>query len=312
LHFLREQCVFVALILTIVVFAILTPKFFTVDNITMVFRQRAIIGIIACSMTLVLVSAHFDLSVGAIVSFSAVTVIQLFNALGPGPAIAVVLALGILIGLANGFLIGYLRLDSMIVTLGMTGIVQASTYFVSGGQNSVLKNADGSWFLWLGRSSFGVIPVISIIWVGFMILYHIILKRAAFGYRIRAIGGNRVASGFSGIKVKKNIMTAFVLNGFMAAFAGIALASRVGSAQNTIGEGYELDAITAVVLGGTAINGGRGSVVKTFIGVLVLGVINSGLTMLGLKYYVQWLANGLVILVVVLIDVLAGRNQGGK
>lgn len=309
LHLLQQQCVFFALVVTVAVFAIIAPKFFSVNNMMLVLRQKAVIGLIACSMTLVLVGGNFDLSVGAIVSFSAVTVIQLFNLIGPLPAIVIVLAAGAAAGIISGFLVAYLKLNSMIVTLGMTGIIQACTYFISGGQNSVLKKADDSWFLLLGRSNLGIIPVISIVWLAAVVGYEVLLKKTVFGRRLLATGGNPDAGRFTGIRVEKLLATTFVLDGVMAAFAGIALASRIGSAQNAIGEGYEMDVVTAVILGGTSLNGGSGSVLKTCIGVLTLGVLSSGLTMLGLKYYYQWLANGLVILLVVLIDVIAKRQK---
>lgn len=314
--FIKKQGIYFALIAVVAVFSIAAPMFFQVNNFILILRQSAIMGIMACAMTLVIIGGNFDLSVGSILSFSTVLMIQLFNTVGPVPAMALVLLAGIAFGLISGFLVGYVRLNSMIVTLGMMGIVQALTYFVSGGKNSTLKNADGMWFLSLGRGFIGFIPTVVVICFVCMILFEILLKCTVFGNQLMSVGGNQVASRFSGVDDKKIVLITFILSGMMTALAGILLASRIGSAQNAIGEGYEMNVIAGVILGGASLSGGSGSAVKAVIGILILGVLDNGFVMMSLPYSMQWVANGLIILIVVYIDIRSKRirtnMKGGK
>lgn len=314
--FVKRQGIYFALIAVMVIFSIAAPMFFQINNFILILRQGAIMGIMACAMTLVIIGGNFDLSVGSMLSFSTVLMIQLFNAVGPVPAMILVLLSGIAFGLVSGFLVGYVRLNSMIVTLGMMGIIQALTYFVSGGKNSTLKTGEMMWFLSLGRGSIGFIPTVVVICLVCILVFEILLKCTVFGNQLMSVGGNQIASRFSGINDKKIVLVTFVLSGMMTALAGILLASRVGSAQNAIGEGYEMNVIAGVILGGASLSGGSGSAVKAFIGILILGVLDNGFVMMSLPYSMQWVANGLIILVVVYIDIYSRRirnkMKGGK
>lgn len=306
---LKKQGIFLALLLVIAVFSITSPNFITVKNFLIIFRQCSIMGIMACAMTLVIVSGNFDLSVGSLLSFSTVLMIRLFNLVGPVPAILITIIVGIIFGSLSGLLVGYLKLNSMITTLGMMGIIQALTFFVSGGKNSILKHAENSWFLKIGRGDIFGIPNVAIICLSAVFIFEIILRRTVFGKYTQAVGGNQLASKFTGINDNKIVLTTFMLSGMMTAIAAIMLGSRIGSAQNAIGEGYEFDVITAVILGGTSLSGGSGSVIKTFIGVLIMGVLKNGFVMLGFPYSTQWLAQGLIILVVVWIDITTKKEK---
>ena len=317
MSFIKKQGLYLALLFVIIFFSLATDSFFQPDNFILILRQGVVMGVMVCAMTYVIIGGNFDLSVGSILSFSTVLVIQLFNIIGPVAAMLAVVFMGILFGLISGLLVGYLRLNSMIVTLGMMGIVQALTYFVSGGKNSVLKNAETSWFLQIGQGFVGFIPTLVVICLITVAIFEIVLKRTVFGSQLMSVGGNQIASRFSGVNDRKLVTLTFILSGMMTAIAGIMLASRVGSAQNAIGEGYEMDVIAGVILGGASLTGGSGSVVKAFIGILILRVLDNGFVMMGLPYSTQWLANGLIILVVVCVDLQSKRAKiqgkgGGK
>lgn len=307
--FFKKQGIYFALFAVIIFFSAAAPSFLQADNFILILRQSAIMGIMACAMTLVIIGGNFDLSVGSILSFSTVLMIQLYNAAGPVTAMAAVLLAGLLFGLISGFLVGYVRLNSMIVTLGMMGIIQALTYFVSGGKNSTLKDTDCQWFLSMGRGFVGFIPTVAVICLICIVIFEVFLKCTVMGNQLMSVGGNQVASRFSGINDKKIVLITFALSGLMTALAGILLASRIGSAQNAIGEGYEMNVIAGVILGGASLTGGSGSVVKAFVGILILGILDNGFVMMSLPYSMQWVANGLIILAVVYIDIRSKQIQ---
>lgn len=309
LAFIQKQGVYLAFIIVVSIFAFLSPAFLSPFSIMLMFRQNAVFGIMACTTTLVLISGNFDLAIGSIVSFSAVAVIQLYNAFGPVVAFFSVLALGAVFGAISGFLVGYLKLNSMIVTLGMLNIVQAITFIVSGGTISSYGKAK-TWLMDLGRGSlFGSIPTPTVIWVIMIFVFAVLLTRTVFGRQLMSVGGNSLASLFSGINEKRVVFITYIMSGLTAALAGIVLAGRVGSTQNIAGVGYEFEVITAAILGGTSLMGGKGSLIKTAIGVLTLGVLRNGLIMIKMDSNWQWLANGFVILIFVAIDVLAQRQK---
>jgi len=306
---IKKQGIVLALVIIVLFFSLTAEQFFKLDNIITILRQISIIGVIACGMTYVIIGANFDLSVGSLVSLTCIIAISLHDKLGPVPAVAIALVVGLISGVISGLLVGYLRLNSMITTLGMMGILQAITLLYSGGKYSTLADPANSWLAQLGRGSVIGIPIPVIIYIICIIIIELILKRSMFGRQLIAVGGNGTASRFTGINDRKVVLMTFVLSGVMSAMGGILLGGRVGAAQNTIGEGYEFEVITGVILGGTSLLGGSGSVVKTFVGVLIMGVLKNGFVMIGFPYYIQWIAQWLIIVLVVWIDVASKRKK---
>lgn len=308
LNFIRSQGILIALVGIYVIFAIISPQFRSIENATLILRQITTIGVMAAGMTFVIVGGEFDLTVGSLLSLCTVLMIGLHDRIGPIGAILIVLVVGIISGFVSGFFVGYLRLNSMIVTLGMMNVLQAIALMVTGGKTVYLKNTE-VWFTKIGMGSVGIFPYSAMIMLIYIIIMEIVISKKSYGWKIKAVGGNSKACRYSGIDDRKIKMESFLLSGLSTAIAAILLASRGGSAQPTVGESYEFDVITAVILGGASLAGGSGNVYKTFIGVLILGILKNGFVMLGLPYYIQWVAQCLIMLAAVYID-LRSRRKG--
>lgn len=298
---LKRQGIILALILVTAAFAVLSPAFRTSENAILILKQCATVAIMGCGMTFVIIGGNFDLSVGSLLSLSCCVCITLHDSIGPIPAMLVTLVMGIVSGLVSGFLVGYLRLNSMIVTLGMMNVLQALALIWTNGKYVSLKNAN-VWFTQLGKGSLGFIPISVIILIIVIVIYTIILNKTTYGYKILAVGGNPVACRYSGINDKKVILMSYVLSGIATAIGGILLCSRGAAAQSTAGEGYEFDVIAGVILGGTSLSGGSGNIFKSFIGVLIMFIMKNGFIILGLPYYIQWIAQCVIIIAAVWID----------
>jgi len=308
-YIIMQQGLILAFIVLIVFISFSTDRFFTTDNIILIFRQVAIIGIIAIGMTYVLISGNIDLSVGSLVSLTAVVVVDLHDKIGPGPAIIVGLLIGVAVGALNGVFVGFLKMNPLIVTLGGLTALQGLTLIYTGGTYSVVADPDSTWYAFLGRGFVFGIPVPVIIFLGLALLFGILLTRTVYGRYVFAIGGNWKSSRFTGIRDNLIVFSVFILCSVMASTAGIVLGSRLMAAQNYVGMGYELRVIAAVVLGGTSLMGGAGSIPKTVIGALILGFIANGLIMLGYPYYVQWVVTWVIIIGAVWLDVLSKKKM---
>lgn len=308
--FMRKQGIVLGFLVILIIFSLFSSTFLTKNNIILVLRQTSIIGIMACGMTFVIIGGNFDLSVGSLLSFTTVLSIMISNAFGFVPALILSILIGIAAGIVNGFLVGYLKLNSMIATLGMMSVFQGSVYIISGGSFTTLNNPDKSPFVYLGRGFIGAIPVPVIIYAVCVIIFGLILNRTVFGRQVKAVGGNPKAAEYSGINDRKTILMTFVLSGLTCAIGGMVLGGRVGSAQNNMGLGYELEVITAVIVGGTSLLGGEGSVYKTVLGALIMGFLFNGFIMIGLPYYFQWFAQWFIIAGVVWMDVASKRKEG--
>lgn len=308
--FLSNQGLVFGLILIIIVFSILSKTFLTWTNMFLVLRQVSIIGIMACGMTFVLISGNFDLSVGSLLSFSTVLCVNFVNTIGLIPALILTCIVGVLVGMVNGYLVGYLKLNSMIVTLGMMSVLLGSTYIISGGLFTELINPEKSPFTFIGRGFIGSIPFPVILYLICIIVFGVLLNKTVFGRQLKAVGGNPKAAKFSGINDKRIVFTTFVISGLTCAIGGMIIGSRVAGAQNNMGAGYEFDVITAVILGGTSLYGGEGSVYKTVLGVLIMGFLFNGFIMVGLPYYFQWFVEWFIIIAIVWIDVLSKKKEG--
>jgi ribose transport system permease protein len=306
---LRKQGIVLAMILVYLVFAVISPQFRTFDNLVLLFRQIATIAVMGAGMTFAIIGGNFDLSVGSLLSLCAVICISLHDKIGPIPAIIITLIVGLASGAVSGFLCGYLRLNSMIVTLGMMNVLQALAMMYTNGQFVELDDSN-AWFAQIGKGSLGPIPISAIIMVIFIIITGLILTRTVYGHHIMAVGSNKEACRYSGINDKMVVLKSFMLSGIATALGAILLCSRGAAAQATLGESYEFDVISGVILGGASLSGGSGSVYKTFVGVMILGILNNGFVILGLPYYVQWIAQCVVILIAVYIDIMSKRKKG--
>ena len=306
---IKNQALLIVAIVVYIVFGLIQSTFLTSDQLITVLRQIAIIAIMAGGMTYAIIGGNFDLSVGSLLSFCCAVCTVTVNSYGPIVAILATVVVGCLSGVVSGYLCGYLHLNSMVTTLGMMNILQALTLMYTGGQ-SVTMTYSG-WFSAVGSGMlFGVIPVQVIIMAVFCIIFAFILSKTVFGHYVKAVGTNAISCRYSGIRDKKIIMLTFVISGFSTAIAALIMAVRNAGAQPTMGLGYEFDVITAVILGGAAVDGGEGSVYKSFLGALIIGILKSGFTAIGLSTYFQYLAEGLIILVVVYMDLRA--KKGGN
>lgn len=306
---LRAQGLLIAFLLLCVAISLISKEFASANNILLVLRQVSIVGVIACAVTLVLIVGHLDLSVGSIVSFTTVLSITLHDAWNPALAITATLAVGLVIGAINGWLIGYIRMNSLITTLGMLSVVAALTLIYTGGTNVNIANPDNTWFSFIGKGFLFGIPFPVILFAGIALVFGFVLKYSLYGRYLYAVGGNPLASEFAGIRTNRLVFSTYLLSGLMASVGGIMLASRLMSAQNSQGQGMELDVLAAVILGGTSLLGGSGSVFKTVIGVLILGFLQNGMIMMGLPYYTQWIATGLIIIGAVGLDLAINRRR---
>ena len=304
---LKKQGLLLAFLILIVVFTIWNPKFIGGENIMLVLRQVTLKGIIACGMTLVIVGGNFDLSVGSLMSFTAVIAVSLCNQFGPLVGVLAALAVGLISGAFSGWLVGYLKLGSMIVTLGMMSILQAVTLIYTNGQFYAVEDPS-SWYSFIAGGYVFNIPFPIILYVLILIIFALILTKTVFGRKLKAVGANKVASRFAGINDSRVILASYIASGLMAAIAGIIVTSRAVGAQTAMGQNYEFEVITAVILGGANLNGGEGSIYKTMLGVLILGFLYNGFTIIGLPYYVQWLSQWVIIVGVVWLDITSKKK----
>ncbi|KQS19820.1 ribose ABC transporter permease [Exiguobacterium sp. Leaf187] len=286
----------------VLVVSIMEPDFLTLNNLFNILRQVSINALIAFGMTFVILTGGIDLSVGSILALSSAFVAGLMTD-GTSALIAVLagLIVGAVMGALNGMVISLGKVAPFIATLATMTIFRGLTLVYTDGK-PITGLSQGGWFELFGRGYFWIfpIPVLTML-IAFAVLYFI-LKKTTFGRYTYAIGGNEEAAKLMGIQVNKVKIMIYSLSGLMAALAGIILTSRLNSAQPTAGTSYELDAIAAVVLGGTSLSGGRGWIVGTLIGALIIGTLNNGLNLLGVSSFFQLVVKGLVILFAVLAD----------
>lgn len=289
-----------------IIIAFFTPNFLKYKNILNMLRQSSVIGIMAIGTTFVIIGGGFDISVGSVLALSAALVLGLQNVFHWGVALIITLLCGLLVGLINGILTSKVKIVSIIATLGTMTIVRGLTYLYTGGY-PISGHNDA--FNFLGSGYIGVIPFPVILLVLLVIFWQFVLNKTLLGRYSLAIGGNREASRLSGINVDFYQISTFVIGSGLASLAGIIYASRLNSATPLAGQGYELDAIAATVIGGTSISGGQGSVLGTLVGVLILSIIGNVFNLLGIQVYIQYLVKGLIILFVVGLDSLSKSRQ---
>jgi erythritol transport system permease protein len=317
----------VALALLVVVFSSLSPAFLTQGNLVMLAKHVALNAILALGMTFVVLSGGIDLSVGSIAGLAGMTagwllhdglvlrplgVVVYFSA----PSVIVIgLLVGIAVGALNGFLVVRARVAPFIATLGSMYVARGAALLLSGGATfpNLVGRAEvgNTGFTLLGTGTFLRLPAPIWIMAAMGIVFAFVAARTPFGRRVYAVGDNERAAALVGIRVARVKLAVYMMSGFCAALTGLIIASQLQAAHPATGETFELSAIAAVVLGGTSLSGGRGSVGGTLVGAFVIGVLNDGLVLLGVSQFWQIVIKGVVIVAAVVVDQLAARRATG-
>ncbi|MFW6047472.1 MAG: ABC transporter permease [Candidatus Woesearchaeota archaeon] len=300
-NYLAEYGLYMGLLVIIVFFSISSPHFLKISNLMNIVRQVSIIGVIASGMTFVILMGDFDLSVGSLVALSGVIAALIQVEIGMNSAFSVLITLFIvtLFGVINGILIVKLNVPAFVTTLGMMSAARGLALIISDGYPISGLNKG---FRQIGAGYIFNIPTPIIIYVLSIVISYIVLSKTKFGRLIYGIGGNLEAVELSGIDADKYRIIVFAISAFAAALSGIILAGRINSGQPTAGTGFELEVISAVVIGGTSLSGGKGGVIGTFFGAMLVGILGNGFNLLGISSFYQQLVQGIVIVIAVMVD----------
>jgi putative xylitol transport system permease protein len=299
---LSRYGIVIALALIVLILSISTENFLTSGNLTNILRQVSINGILAVGMTFVILTGGIDLSIGSLLALSGMVAASLVVGAQPHASVVAVgaaIATGAALGAFSGVLIAWVRLPAFVVTLGMLSAVRGLTLIYS--QGMPISNLSSS-FKSLGQGSFLGIPISVILFAATVLVAWIVLRYTIYGRRLYAVGGNMRSARTCGINVAGIIFSAYLLMGTLSGLAGAILSARTTAALPQAGVAYELDAIAAVVIGGTSLTGGVGGVLLTVVGVLIIGLLNNGLDLMGISSYYQQVIKGLMIVAAVLID----------
>lgn len=320
----RKYGILLIFILLCIVFTFITPwrdgypVFLTQVNIINVIRQVSIVGIMAVGMTFVIMIGQIDLGVGSLLAVCGMLAAVLQKA-GAGllPSVLLPMVVGIITGLLVGLLVAKARVPSFVATLGVLASYRGIALLISEQPVGGIKDD----FRFIGAGVLGdiplfanvpflnVLPVPIVLFIAIVIIGSIVFFRYPFGRHVAAVGGNEEAARLSGISVDRIKLTVFAISGLCAAISALVLTARLKSAQPNSGEGYELDVIASVVIGGTSLYGGRGSIWGSFVGAMLIGVLSNGLNLMGVSPYLQPLIKGVVIVLAVLIDQLGSRRK---
>ncbi|WP_407893350.1 ribose ABC transporter permease [Lacticaseibacillus sp. N501-2] len=294
----------IALIVLVIAVTILNPGFLQVDNLLNLLRQTSVNAIIAFGMTFVIMTGGIDLSVGSTLALTgAITASFIAGGMPGWVAVLAGLVLGALFGCLNGLIIAYGKAAAFITTLATMTIFRGATYvYTDGNPVTGAKINDNFFFQMIGRGYLFGVPIPIIIMILAFIIWYIVLHKTAFGRKTFALGGNERAAFVAGVNTNKTTILIYTISGLMAALAGMILTSRLSSAQPDAGTSYEMDAIAAVVLGGTSLAGGKGRMSGTLIGALIIGTLSNGMNLLGISSFYQQIVKGVVILIAVLLD----------
>ena len=305
---LAQYGILLVFVLLCVVLTFANPFFLTEQNISNVLRQTSINGILAIGMTYVILTGGIDLSVGSVLAFSSMVAASLVSGEQPqGVFVAIMAGLGTgaALGMVNGLLVSRFGVPPFVATLGMLSVARGLTFIYTDG--TPIPNLSPA-FRTIGQGFVGPVPVPVFIFAGVALLFWWVLKYTTFGRYIYAVGGNERSARTSGVNTRGVLFGAYIIAGSLAGLAGLILTARTTSALPQAGVSYELDAIAAVVIGGTSLSGGTGSVLGTVIGALIIGVINNGLDLLGVSSYYQQVIKGVIIITAVLLDVSRQRR----
>lgn len=308
-YFKRNMGTILGLLVLIVIVSLSTPKFMTSSNILNLLKSNSVNAIISCGMLMAILMGEIDISVGSTVGLSGVIGAYMITNMGISAPVTFFccLLVGVIIGIINGVAISYLKVPAFVSTLATQSIGRGLTEIISNG--ITIRVTDES-YVKIGTASVGGISVIIIYAALILLLTWVMLNKTRFGYYIYALGGNKMAAQYSGVNVKLINMFPYVFIGLLCGLGGIIWCARLGSAAATLGSGFEMDAIASVVIGGTSMSGGVGTVGGTFIGLLIIGVITNGLNLMGINSFWQGVLKGVIILAAVILDVARkGRAQ---
>lgn len=294
-----------AFVVLCIIFGSLSPNFLTFSNLSNIGRQIASIAIVSCGMTIIIISAGIDLSPGAVVALISITTAAVLVKVGFFPAIIAGILVGVALYVIIGILIAVVRIPAFIVTLGFLSIARGMALtFTNGVPVFNLRSPE---YEFLGKGTIMNIPVSVLVALLCFVVTHLLLTRTRLGVYAYAIGGNEEASAMTGVPVTLYKIFIYTFAGLMTGIAGVLLGARVNSGQPLLGTGLELQAIAAVVIGGTSLFGGKGNVIGTFFGVLLIGILSNGLNLLSVSTFVQQIVIGAVIIIAVMISVLRER-----
>ena len=305
----RNSGILIGLFLMIAFLIITQPVFLKVSNITNIIRQISVNILLACGMTLVIIIGGIDLSVGSIIAISGCLSAGFitFNGLNSAVAILLAIIIGTGVGAINGILISRTKIPPFIVTLAMMNVGRGFARIYTDSKTILV---DDALYSYLGEGRIlGQIPIQMVFIILSIIFCSIILNNTRFGRNIYAVGDNKLAAEYTGINAKKVTFLVFVISGFLASIAGILTCTRTYSGQPNVGNGAEMDAISAVVLGGISMTGGVGTLGGTVIGWLVIGVMNNGMNLMGIDSSWQYVVKGIVVLAAVFIDYMKKENK---
>ena len=293
--------IIITLAVECLILSLLSPYFLTARNLLNVMRSISITGIVAAGMTMVLISGGLDLSVGSVIGLGGIVTAYSLSNLGlPLPvALFLGIASGAVVGLCISLLVTKLNINSFIVTLGFLSVCRGVIYIFSTGANI---KVDKALILWMGQSRIANIPVPAVIMIVVVIIASLFLKYTVTGRFIYAVGGNERSARLSGINVERIRMFVFILTSSLAAFSGIILIGKLGTAEVIAGTGSEIDIIAAVIIGGTSLAGGRGTIIGSIIGAAIIGVLKNGFILLGMPIAAQTIGIGMVVILSVTID----------
>ena len=295
------------LLVVIFIMAIMSPYFFSWKNCRNILNQSAIYLVLSIGMTFVICAGQIDLSVGAIIGFSGVCMGLLLNqGVSPIWAILIELLIGVIVGIVNGIFVAYGKINSFIVTLGMMTILRGITLILT---NSSSVFGFGNIITFIGSGKIGPVNMPIILSLVIATVGGVLLHRTTFGNYCLFIGTNEIALNRSGVNVKKYKIIIFTLCGLCASVAGLIITARLNSAEPLAGQGYEMDAIAASILGGTSMQGGKGNIIGTIIACLILNIMKNGLTLLAISSHYQEILTGLILLISVLISESEQRRR---
>ncbi len=303
----RDMGTLIGLVVICLVFGVLSDVFFTERNLVNILQQSSINACVAIGMTMVIISGGIDLSVGPVAACAAVLSATML--VGGYPvilAIAAGLIVGVVCGAFNGLLIAYGGLQPFIVTLGTLSLFRALALIYTGG-NPILGVPNT--FRHLFASEIGIFPVPVVVVAVLVVIGSVLLARTPLGEYIFAVGGNEEAARISGVPIARTKIAAYAISGFLAALAAIILIARLGAAEPTLGNLWELEAIAASAIGGASLMGGKGSILGTILGAIVLGAMRNGLTLLNVQAFYQLLATGIIIILAMLVDRLTRGKE---
>ncbi len=286
---------------------LLSKDFLTLVNITNIFRQQTMVAITAVGATFIMITTGLDISVGSTIALSGVVFAGLVQkGLPLFSAALLAVFVGGIVGALNAAMIVGAKINPVIATLGTMYAIRGVAYLISGG--TTIANGLPANFSELGRGYLGIIPIPVIFMIVVFLVFHFILSRTLLGKYTYAIGGNIETARLSGIPVKRVLASLYIITGFLTGLSGIIMASRLSSGNPNIGTGFEFDVIIAVFLGGVSTKGGEGTIIGTFIGAMIVGVLSNGLNLLGINAFYQYIIKGIVLVAAVMIDMALKGN----